>query len=73
MSQDQGTKLEGLFVSGQIHWASIDDKLTDVATQMSIAGGTLLKIEENTGANARSAAAILDEMKKMIRDGIKVK
>ena len=73
MSQDQGTKLEGLFVSGQIHWASIDDKLTDVATQMSIAGGTLLKIEENTGSNARSAAAILDEMKKMIRDGIKVK
>ncbi len=40
---------------------------------MSIAGGTLLKIEENTGSNARSAAAILDEMKKMIRDGIKVK
>ncbi|EFB93784.1 hypothetical protein HMPREF0648_0578, partial [Prevotella bivia JCVIHMP010] len=35
MSQDQATKLEGLFVSGQIHWANIDDHVEDVAAKMN--------------------------------------
>ena len=73
MSQDQGTKLEGLFVSGQMHWASMDDKMTDVSAQIGAAGDTLKKIEEHTG----SSAASLDEIKKDIsiikRDGLKVK
>ena len=73
MTQDQGTKLEGLFVSGQMHWASIDEKMTDVADQLGRAGDTLRRIEENTGANAKTAAVILDKMKELIRDGIKVK
>lgn len=73
MTQDQGTKLEGLFVSGQMHWASIDEKMTDVAEQLGRAGDTLRRIEENTGANAKTAAVILDKMKELIRDGIKVK
>ena len=73
MTQDHGTKLEGLFVSGQMHWASIDEKMTDVADQLGRAGDTLRRIEENTGANAKTAAVILDKMKELIRDGIKVK
>lgn len=73
MSQDQGTKLEGLFVSGQMHWASIDDRVEDIAARMSDAQGHLKKIEDNTGSSAESLKAIREEMKKITRDGIKVK
>ena len=73
MSQDQGTKLEGLFVSGQMHWASMDDKLTDVSEQIGIAGDTLKRIEEHTGNSARSLERIEEDIKIIKRDGLKVK
>ena len=73
MSQDQGTKLEGLFVSGQMHWASIDDRVEDIAARMSDAQGHLKKIEDNTGSSAQSLKDIKGEMKKITRDGVKVK
>lgn len=73
MSQDQGTKLEGLFVSGQMHWASIDDRVEDIAVRMSDAQGHLKKIEDNTGSSAQSLKDIKEEIKKITRDGVKVK
>lgn len=73
MSQDQATKLEGLFVSGQMHWASIDDRVEDVASRMDVAQQHLKKIEDNTGSSAASLIAIKEEIKKIVRDGIKVK
>lgn len=73
MSQDQGTKLEGLFVSGQMHWASIDDRVEDITVRMSDAQGHLKKIEDNTGSSAQSLKDIKEEMKKITRDGVKVK
>lgn len=73
MSQDQATKLEGLFVSGQMHWASIDDRVEDVAGTLNAAQEHLRKIEDNTGSSAESLKAIREEMKKIVRDGIKVK
>lgn len=73
MSQDQATKLEGVFVSGQMHWASIDDKLTDVTRQMDEAGSHLRQIAENTGNSASALGEIKEDIKKVIRDGIKVK
>lgn len=73
MSQEQGTKLEGLFVSGQMHWASIDDRVEDIAVRMSDAQGHLKKIEDNTGSSAQSLKDIKEEMKKITRDGVKVK
>ena len=73
MSQDQATKLEGLFVSGQMHWASIDDRVEDIAVRMSDAQGHLKKIEDNTGSSAQSLKDIKEEMKKITRDGVKVK
>jgi hypothetical protein len=73
MSQDQGTKLEGLFVSGQIHWASIDDELTDVSLELGHAGETLRRIEEHTGSSASSLAKIWEELKILKRDGLKVR
>ena len=73
MSQDQATKLEGLFVSGQMHWAGIDDRVEDIAVRMSDAQGHLKKIEDNTGSSAQSLKDIKEEMKKITRDGVKVK
>lgn len=73
MSQDQATKLEGLFVSGQMHWASIDDRVEDVAGMMDAAQQHLRKIEDNTGSSAASLTTIKEEIKKIVRDGIKIK
>ena len=73
MSQDQGTKLEGLFVSGQMHWSSMDEKLTDVSEQIGLAGDTLKRIEEHTGSSARSLEEIKEDIKIIKRDGLKVK
>lgn len=73
MSQDQGSKLEGLFVSGQMHWASIDERMEDVSEQMGVAIDHLQKIEENTGTSAKHLAEINNYIKRMERDGIKVK
>ena len=73
MSQDQAGKLEGLFVSGQMHWASIDDKLTDVSAQIGTAGDTLKMIEEHTGSSAASLDEIKNDIKIIKRDGLKLK
>ena len=67
MSQDQAGKLEGLFVSGQMHWASMDDKLTDVTRQMDEAGNHLRQIATNTGSSAQSLGEIKEHIKKIIR------
>ena len=73
MSYEQGTKLEGMFTNGLIHWRSIDSNMTDVATQMSEASNTLKRIETNTGNSALTLKAIQSEIESMRRDGIKVK
>lgn len=71
MSQDQGTKLEGLFVSAQGHLANIDTIVENVAERMSKAEGYLAQIAENTKSNAASAKEIKDLLVKIARDGIK--
>lgn len=73
MSQDQGTKLEGLFVSVQMHTASIDEQMEDVSDKMTQAAERLRKIEENTGKAADKLETLSDDIKKIIRDGIKTK
>lgn len=73
ISQEQGTKLEGLFTSAQGHIANIDSIVEDVAEKMNRAEGYLARIAENTKANASSAAEIKDLLLKLIRDGIKTK
>ena len=73
MSQEQGTKLEGLFTSGQMHWANMDETLEDVGEQMASAADSLRRIEENTGDSARHLDEIKNDIKKIIRDGLKMK
>lgn len=73
MTQDQGTKLEGMFTSGLQHWSSIDDKMENVIDKMNVAEGHLARIEENTGSSAAHLAEIKEEIRKIIRDGLKMK
>lgn len=73
MSQDQGTKLEGLFISSQGHIANIDSIAEDVAAKMSVAEGYLARIADNTEANAVTAEEIKELLIKIARDGIRTR
>ena len=73
MSQDQGTKLEGMFTSGLNYWVSIDEKTEDVAGRMASAEGHLAKIAENTGKSAGFLGEIKEDIKRIIRDGLRMK
>lgn len=72
MSQDQGTKLEGLFTSVQMHEASIDENVEDVAEGLQTAVEHLHKIEENTGATSEKLDTVVELLEKFDREGIKV-
>lgn len=72
MTQEQGTKLEGLFTSGQIHWTSMDESLEDVSENMGSAVDSLKRIEENT-EYCRHLEGMSEDIKRIVRDGIKVK
>ena len=73
MGQEQGTKLEGMFTSGLMHWSSMDEQMQDVSSQMGTAVDHLRRIEENTGNSARHLGEIKEDIKKIIRDGLKMK
>ena len=73
MTQDQGTKLEGMFTGGLQHWSSMDERLESVAEKMDTAEGHLARIAENTGVSAGHLGELKEVIKKMIRDGLKVK
>ena len=73
MSQEQGTKLEGLWTTSAMHLSSMDEKMQDVSAQMGTAVDSLRRIEENTGNSAKHLGEIKEDIKKMIRDGVKVK
>ncbi len=73
MSQDQGTKLEGLFVSAQGHLSNIDMATEDVASKLSRAETLLQKIADNTGASADALKGLKNMVERIIRDGIKTR
>lgn len=73
MNQEQGTKLEGLWTTSAMHLSSMDEKMQDVSAQMGTAVDSLRRIEENTGNSAKHLGEIKEDIKKMIRDGVKVK
>lgn len=72
MTQDQGTKLEGLFTSGQIHWASMDDLLGKIADRWGGLLDRLGELVENT-SYCRHLADMADDIKAMRRDGLKMR
>ncbi len=73
MTQDQGTKLEGMFTSGLQHWSSMDEQLETVADRMNLAESHLARIAENTGTSAGHLGEIKEDIRKIVRDGLKVK
>lgn len=73
MSQDQGTKLEGLFVSVQGHVANIDILVEDVSGKFSRAESLLSKIAENTGVSAKTLNELKTILDKIVRDGIRTR
>lgn len=73
MTQDQGTKLEGLFTSGAMHWSSIDSGVEDISGKMDKAEGHLVKIEEYTGVIRDTILKILESCNKAHRDGLRVR
>ena len=72
MTQAQGTKLEGLMTSAQIHLASMDIKLEDAVKQMQASTHHLERIERYT-KHCERLEDIADDIKVLARDGIKVK
>ena len=51
----------------------IDEKMESVIDKMNTAEGCLVRIEENTGKSAVHLGAIKDDIKKIVRDGLKMK
>ena len=72
MTQDQGSKLEGLFTSGQMHWASMDELLGKIADRWGGLLDRLGELVENT-SYCRHLADIADDIKTMRRDGVKMR
>lgn len=73
MSQDQGTKLEGLFTASEMRIANIEETTESVDVQMSVAVSHLEKIEENTARCADELKEIKEDIKRINNDGLKVK
>lgn len=69
MTQDQGTKLEGLMTSLQMHGASLDDKFDNFTEGMGRSLDALNRIAENTAA----LPLLLALWQTIRRDGLKIK
>lgn len=72
MSQEQGTKLEGLFTSVQDHVSSMDEDLSEIVLFMYQAFDTLVRIEQNT-AYCKHLEEIADDIAELKRDGFKMR
>lgn len=72
MSQDTGTKLEGLFTANQMRLANIEVLLMDLQGGIYIIGDKLVKIEENTKGCDDKLKRVVLLMEKIDRDGVKM-
>lgn len=72
MSQEQGTKLEGLFTSVQDHVSGMDEDLSEIVLVMYQAFDTLVRIEQNT-AYCKHLEEIADDIAELKRDGFKMR
>ena len=69
LSQDQGTKLEGLMTSLQMHDASIDENVENISEGLGGAIDTINKIKRIPTVCRK----IYDEIVEIKRDGLKMK
>ena len=72
MSQDQGTKLDGMFTAGLQHWSSMDKELTNVSDRLGTALDRLKRIEENT-EYCRKLDIIAEDINHIKSNGVKIR
>lgn len=72
LTQEQGTKLEGLMTSEQIHSASIDENVDNIADGLGDAVTHLRNIDEHTGETNEKLEVVIGWMEKYDRDGLKM-
>lgn len=72
MSQDQGTKLDGMFTAGLQHWSSMDKELTNVSDRLGTALDRLKRIEENT-EYCRKLDVIAEDISHIKSNGVKIR
>lgn len=72
MSQDQGTKLDGMFTAGLQHWSSMDKELGTATDRLGNALDHLRKIEENT-EHCKKLDDIAEDISYIKKNGIKMK
>ena len=72
LSQDQGTKLDGMFTAGLQHWSSMDDELGSCADRLGTALDHLRRIEENTD-HCRKLDDIAEDIRQIRNQGLKIK
>lgn len=72
MSQDTGTKLEGLFTANGMRLANIEVMLADVQFGIYIIGDKLAAIEGNTKGCDEKLKRVVIFMERIERDGVKI-
>jgi hypothetical protein len=72
LTQEQGTKLEGLFTSVQNHTSNIDERVTHISDAMYEALDVWIQIAEYT-SYCRKLENIADDIAQIKRDGLKMK
>ncbi|WP_051527375.1 hypothetical protein [Prevotella falsenii] len=72
MTQAQGTKLEGLMTSAQIHLASMDIKLEDAVKQMQVSTQHLERIARYT-QHCERLEDIAADIRRLANNGIEIK
>jgi len=72
LTHDQGTKLEGMFTAGEMHWAAMDKELQGASKDRVQVGKTLQEIAENS-TYLRYLQTIDNRLERVERDGIRVR
>lgn len=72
ITQDQGTKIEGIGNSIQMHTTNLDENVENMNEALGEALSTLKKIEEHTSSSSTTLKGIKEHIETIIRDGLKV-
>ncbi len=73
MSQDTGTKLEGLFTAMRMGQEEMNKKLDELGPGLAEATGVLIEIREEVKKSNGWLGKIYDKIEKVVRDGIKTR
>lgn len=71
ITQDQGTRLEGMFMAGQIHWSNIDLNVQNITEALGGALDRLAQIAHNT-SYCRHLEKMASDIETIKRDGLKM-